>query len=99
MFRRLRKNEEGQVLVFVAMLMFALLGFSALVIDVGYFYVEKNQLQNAVDAAALAGVIVADEEHGDPTKVGQEVDTYLLANLDKTADNRYRYERTNNCSS
>lgn len=88
MLKRLKKHEEGQVLIFVAVLMFVLIGFTALVVDVGFYYGEKRQLQNAVDAASLAGVVVADETNGDETKVGQEVDKYLLANLNKTADNR-----------
>lgn len=32
-----------------------LLGFGALAIDVGYLFVVRNELQNAADAAALAG--------------------------------------------
>ena len=32
-----------------------LLGFAALAIDVGYLFVVRNELQNAADAAALAG--------------------------------------------
>lgn len=52
---RLIKEECGQALVLVALLMSILLGFSALIIDVGRVYVEKAKLQNAVDAAALAG--------------------------------------------
>lgn len=55
MFKRLWKKEDGQVLVMVALLLGVLLAFAALVIDVGYFYAEKRQLQTAVDAAALAG--------------------------------------------
>ena len=33
----------------------SLLGFAALAIDVGYLFVVRNELQNAADAAALAG--------------------------------------------
>ncbi|GCB06640.1 hypothetical protein PSUB009319_42710 [Ralstonia sp. SET104] len=41
--------------VTVAGAMVMLLGFAALAIDVGYLYIVRNELQNAADAAALAG--------------------------------------------
>lgn len=88
MFKRLKRNEEGQVLIGTTILLLVIIGFTALVVDVGYFYAEKRQLQNAVDAAALSGVIVADETNRDKVKVDQEVDKYLLANLEKETPNR-----------
>lgn len=47
--------RPGQALVLLAVLMVALLGFSALAVDVAYAYAGRRLLQNAVDAAALAG--------------------------------------------
>ena len=49
------KNERGSFAVLAALVMVAVCGFAALSIDVGYMLTAKNQLQNAVDAAALAG--------------------------------------------
>lgn len=49
------KNEEGAVLVIVALGMFVLMGFTALVVDVGAIYKTRSDLINAADAAALAG--------------------------------------------
>jgi uncharacterized membrane protein len=49
------RDESGAALVIVAISMVVLLGFTALVIDVGRLYSEKSNLQNALDAAALAG--------------------------------------------
>lgn len=49
------KNEDGQVLVLFALLMVVLMGFAALVIDVGMMHLTKSNMQNAADAAALAG--------------------------------------------
>ncbi len=49
-------NERGISLVYVAIALTALVGMAALVIDVGYFYLVRGQLQNAADSAALAGV-------------------------------------------
>jgi Flp pilus assembly protein TadG len=54
--RRLRKHddaERGAVSVLMAVVLVVLLGFTALVVDVGLLYAEKAQLQNGADAAAL----------------------------------------------
>ncbi|WP_279608416.1 pilus assembly protein TadG-related protein [Burkholderia ambifaria] len=48
-------DQRGAVAITVAVLMAILLGFGALAIDVGYLFVVRNELQNAADAAALAG--------------------------------------------
>lgn len=50
-----RKASPGQVLLLLALVLFLLLGFSALAVDVAHAYAERRLLQNAVDAAALAG--------------------------------------------
>ncbi|MBN1550442.1 hypothetical protein JW979_03185 [bacterium] len=49
------RDQEGNVLVFTAFALVVLVGFTALSIDVGLMMTARNQLQNAVDAAALAG--------------------------------------------
>jgi Flp pilus assembly protein TadG len=49
------RNEDGQTLVIVVLFMIVLLGFCALVIDVGHAYLAQRRLQSSVDAAALAG--------------------------------------------
>ena len=49
------RNERGQVIVLVIVTLVVLLGFAALVIDVGYAYYAHRQLQASADAAALAG--------------------------------------------
>lgn len=55
MFGRLKKEEEGQVLVAAAMMMTLFLSIGAFVLDYGLVTLQKVQLQNAADAAALAG--------------------------------------------
>ncbi|PNH81143.1 pilus assembly protein TadG-related protein [Arthrobacter sp. AFG20] len=52
--RRVSGNEDGAVAVMTALLIVFLLGVAAIVIDVGMIYVERFQLQNGADAAALA---------------------------------------------
>lgn len=56
MFNIFRKNESGQSMVLVALLVTVLFGFSALAVDVGNMTYQKSLMQNAADAAALAGV-------------------------------------------
>ena len=51
---RSTSSDEGAVLIMVALMMTMLLGVGALVIDLGALYVEKRELQNGADAAALA---------------------------------------------
>ena len=55
MFRRLRDDEDGVVAPLAALLLVALVGFCALVLDFGTIYANRRSLQNAADAAALAG--------------------------------------------
>ena len=49
------QQERGQVIVLVVVMLIVMLGFAALVIDVGYAYYAHRQLQASADAAALAG--------------------------------------------
>ncbi len=49
------KNQRGATAIIVGASMFALVGLAALVVDLGNIYVARNELQNAVDAGALAG--------------------------------------------
>jgi hypothetical protein len=51
------RTERGAVLIFAAVALVVLLGFSALVIDLGFLTLTRTQLQNAADAAALGGAV------------------------------------------
>ncbi len=51
----MRDDQRGAVAIIVALLMGVLLPVAALVVDIGYAAVMKQQLRNLVDAAALAG--------------------------------------------
>lgn len=48
-------RERGQILVLVAGAVTVLLGFSAVAVDIGSYAADRRTLQNAADAAALAG--------------------------------------------
>ena len=55
-FIRHGRREEGQAMLLAAVSMVVILGFAAFAVDIGYVAVQKTDLQNAADAAALAGV-------------------------------------------
>lgn len=48
-----KDSEHGAISVIMAIVMVVLLGFVAIVVDVGLLYAEKAQLQNGADASAL----------------------------------------------
>ena len=53
--RRALSGERGVTLVMMALMMFLILGMSALVVDYGMIKATKAEAQRAMDAAALAG--------------------------------------------
>ena len=53
--RRKLRNRRGSVLVMVAFMLVAIMGVTAIALDIGRFFVVNNELQTALDAAALAG--------------------------------------------
>ena len=59
LIRRARdlRDESGTVLIFVALSMTVLLGFTALATDVGLLFHARRNLQIAADAAATAGAL------------------------------------------
>ncbi|MBI1922550.1 MAG: hypothetical protein HYS23_15885 [Geobacter sp.] len=57
-------NNKGITIVLVAILLFVLVGFVGLALDISYMYVVKGQLQNAADAGALAGAAKLNEAYG-----------------------------------
>lgn len=57
MLLNLLRKKEGQSLIIAALVLPVLLGFAALITDVGYMYLTKSQLQNEADAGALAGAL------------------------------------------
>jgi hypothetical protein len=48
-------EQRGGVIIMVALSVVVLLSFAALVVDIGYGLVVKNQLHNVADSASLAG--------------------------------------------
>lgn len=57
----LDRDEDGQVIVLVAVMMLGLVAVVGLVTDGGLMFTQRRDLQNAADAAALAGAMQIDE--------------------------------------
>lgn len=70
-------QERGSVVVLVALSLTVLLGFCAIVTDIGLLYAQKAHLQNSVDAASLAGV---QELPNDPSLAEQRASNYATRN-------------------
>lgn len=70
-------DQNGAVLVLVAILAVVLIGITALAIDIGHLLVVKNELQNAADAGALAGAqaLYEDPDGAGELLPGEEVNT------------------------
>jgi Flp pilus assembly protein TadG len=49
------RRQRGQVLILVAFAVTALIGMTGMAIDLGFAFAHRRQVQNAADAAALAG--------------------------------------------
>ncbi|MBR9788132.1 MAG: hypothetical protein GYB40_09365 [Vibrionaceae bacterium] len=56
-----RRSQKGITLVLISLIMLILIGMGAFAIDLNHQVLNKARLQNAVDSAALAAAIVADD--------------------------------------
>lgn len=66
--RKLFDNSNGQVAVIAAILIVAIVGMTALVVDMGSLYEDRRSLQGTADAAALAGAQELPESRADATQ-------------------------------
>lgn len=76
------RQKRGGVAVMVGLSIVVLFGFAALVIDVGYALVARNQLHNIADASALAATRELGRKYLAMTSA--ERSTYVLTTLDRT---------------
>lgn len=80
---KLRNKQQGLTLILVTFMMIVMLFFSALAIDYNHAISNKTQLQNVVDAAALAGAseinqaLINEEASIDQSEVEQAINTRL----------------------
>jgi hypothetical protein len=82
-----RTGERGSVAVMLALALTVLLGFAALVVDVGLSWAVRAEAQTAADAAALAGAArLADGPAGAVAAVRQYLDANVPGLADRPAD-------------
>lgn len=79
------RDETGASAVIVALMLVVLVMLSALVVDVGYWYDVKRQLQSAADAGALAGcyTLIKTDDHA---AADSEARAYAIENDYRPAD-------------
>lgn len=75
-------RRGGQVLVYVSLIMVTLLGVCAIVMDEGYWFYRKAEMQKATDAAAMAGAgaIISGDEATAESRAKAEALRYAKAN-------------------
>ena len=72
-----RRGQQGAILVLTAFLLPFIIAFTGMAVDFGSAYVRRSQMQNAADAAALAGAYHLDDNQADDVVL-----KYLKMNLD-----------------
>lgn len=77
------QRQRGAVAIMLGLSIFVLFGFMALVIDLGRTYVVRTELQNAADAAALAGAKDLNQKLSGVTKAIDTVKKIGLQNNTK----------------
>ncbi|MFC2947310.1 pilus assembly protein TadG-related protein [Virgibacillus sediminis] len=82
LYKKIRKTEDGSVIVLVAVAMAGLLMMVGIVIDGGNLYVSKSHLQKTANAAALSG---AQEIVNDRTAVETVVDDILASHNEQAS--------------
>ena len=80
-------GQQGAILVLTAFLLPFIIAFTGMAVDFGSAYVRRSQLQNAADAAALAGAYHLDDNQADDVVL-----KYLKTNLDPHFT-KYSYEK------
>lgn len=80
------KAQKGAFLVLIAILVPVFMMIASLVLDLGRAWVSASQLQNATDAAALAGAYVYYKDDSDDKRlVKNRINNYLNSNYNSNA--------------
>jgi len=74
--RRARRDEQGQVLVIVALSMVVLVAMVGIVIDGGYAWGRQRDTQNAADASAKAGALKLTENLAGKAPANTDADVF-----------------------
>ncbi|HKL10375.1 MAG TPA: pilus assembly protein TadG-related protein [Clostridia bacterium] len=88
-------NEKGIAMVMVVIAMVVIIGFAALAVDFGNATVRKSRLQNACDAAALAGAqkwaMDSKSKEDDDGGAGETAEDIFEVNIDSNIPNAYAW--------
>ena len=76
------RQQHGDIIIFFALLIPLILAIVSFVIDAGAVYATHSRLQNATDAAAIAGAYQLDDD----AKVKETVHAYLQKNTQEAYD-------------
>ena len=92
--KNISRQEHGQSIVIITLLIIGVIAMLGLILDGGNAYVQRRRMQNAADAAALAGgrqLALAngagDNSGGAEILVKNAVNTYITANGGITSSN------------
>lgn len=81
----MKKHENGQSLVIIALMFLGLVAIAALVVDGGSLYLNRRSAQTAADAAAMAGTRTLCIDKGSYSDVQAAVTKYALNENGATA--------------
>lgn len=87
------RSESGTAVVLMALSLVALLGFTALVTDVGLLFLNHSRIANAVDSGVLAG---AQELPAYPSAAVETARAYALANGTEESEAQFSVSEANN---
>jgi hypothetical protein len=76
---RVDPRQTGQILIFAAIVLPAMFAILALIVDAGFAYASRRDLQNAADNAALAGTRLIVVEAKSSDTILNEVDKFVDA--------------------
>ena len=74
------KAQKGAFLVFTALMIPIIFLCAGFAVDLGNAWAYKSKLQNAADAAVLAGAYQYQADANDKNKVEDRIDKYMNAN-------------------
>jgi hypothetical protein len=78
------KDQRGVTVVLVALLIVVLMGVAALAVDIGHLLVVRNELQNAADAACLAGARFLYADDGESVRLEASEIAYQAAGANRS---------------
>jgi hypothetical protein len=73
---RARSSRRGNSALMAGIMIVVLIGFATIVVDVGFLYMTRGQLQGAVDSGALAGARALDRQATGIVLANQRVHEY-----------------------